>query len=85
MAHDFFSQFTINDKVEFRPMYKHQQMHGIGDEILEGQVMAVRFTEAKVFYDVYNNYWGKLFEGVASEKVFGYPEPLNLPQPKEEI
>lgn len=44
---------------------------GIADEVLEGKIIAIRFTEAKVFYDVYNNYWGKVFDGVASEKVYG--------------
>ena len=71
MEHDFFSNHAINDEVDFRPMYRHQQKRGIADEILDGKVIAVRFTEAKVFYDVYCPYWGTIFDEVASEKVFG--------------
>ncbi len=74
MAQDFFSVHTINDEVEFRPMYRQQQEMGISNEPMEGKIVAVRFTEAKIFYDVYNNYWGKVFENVTSEKVYGLPE-----------
>jgi len=69
MTNEFFSSFAIGEAVEFRPMKRHQNSLGITDEFLEGTIMAVRFTEAKVFYDVYNNYWGVLFDGVDSCKV----------------
>lgn len=52
---------------------------GISPEPIEGKIMAVRFTEAKVFYDVYSNYWGKLFQGVSSEKVFAIEHSKLMP------
>lgn len=80
MTQDFFSSHAINDEVEFQPMYRQQQEMGISHEPMEGKVVAVRFTEAKVFYDIYNNYWGKVFEGVSSEKVFALSEsPILTP------
>lgn len=80
MTQYFFSGHAINDEVGFRPMYRQQQEMGIADEPMEGKIVAVRFTEAKVFYDVYNNYWGKVFEGVSSEKVYALPEsPMLTP------
>lgn len=78
MAQDFFSNFSINEEVEFAPMYRHQQEMGIGSELLDGKVVSVRFTEAKVLYDIFNNYWGKVFDNVTSEKVFGLPEKINV-------
>ena len=54
MAQDFFSACAINEEVTFIPMFSQQESMGIANEILEGKVMAVRFTEAKVFYDIYN-------------------------------
>ena len=70
MTQDFFSSHSINDEVEFQPMYRHQQEMGISHEPIEGKIIAVKFTEAKVFYDVYSPYWGKIFDNVSSEKVF---------------
>lgn len=70
MTKEFFSAFGINDEVQFQPMFRHQQEMGISHEPIEGKVIAVRFTEAKVFYDIYCNYWGKIFDNVSSEKVW---------------
>lgn len=67
---EYFSNHAINDEIEFRPMFRHQQEMGIADEGLEGKIVAVRFTEAKVFYDVFSNYWGRVFDNVSSEKIF---------------
>lgn len=69
MAQELSSRFAINEEVCFIPMYRHQTEMGIDAGSLEGKIVAIRFTEAKVFYDVYNNYWGKVFDGVASDKV----------------
>lgn len=85
MKNEFNSKFAINDEVEFQPMYRQQQEMGISHEPMDGKIVAVRFTEAKVFYDVFNNYWGKVFENVASEKVFGLPERKILDLVKEDI
>ncbi len=63
------SQSQINDEVTFRPMYRHQQRLGIADEEMSGKIIAIKFTEAKVFYDIYSPYHGIIFEGVDSIKV----------------
>lgn len=69
----------IDEEVYFRPMY-HQQMDlGIADEWREGTVVAVRFTRAKVFYDILDTYYGVLFNTVDSVKVRkegDYLEPI---------
>jgi hypothetical protein len=64
------SSSQINDDVYFRPMYRHQQTMGIADETFEGKVMAVKFTEAKIYYDIYSPYHGVIFDGVDSVKVW---------------
>lgn len=73
------SNLQINDDVTFRPMYRHQQEFGIADEQLDGKITAVKFTEAKVFYDVYSPYHGKIFDGIDSVKVYK-EEIVPLPQ-----
>lgn len=78
----FEAKFAIGDEINFRPMYKHQKDLGIADEDLDGTVVAVKFTEAKVFYDVYSPYWGKLFENVTSEKT--WKEDI-INAPKQEL
>lgn len=50
-------------------MFRHQQEMGIADDEMDGKIVAVKFTEAKVFYDIYSPYWGKIFDGVDSVKV----------------
>lgn len=76
---EFPSQFTINEEVTFYPMYRHQQEMGIASDCLQGKVVAVRFTEAKVFYDIYNNYWGKIFDNVDSVKIAKYSDAAVYP------
>lgn len=80
----------INDDVTFRPMYRHQQNLGISDEVMDGKVVSVRFTESKVFYDVYSDYYGKIFKNVDSIKVNGlrtvntsYPKPATKKSAKK--
>lgn len=81
---DFFSSFDIDDSVTFTPMYRHVQDWGIAPEELEGRIIAVRFTEAKVFYDIYNNYWGRIFDGIVSERVESALSNIFVPQGKIE-
>lgn len=64
------SAFQINDECSFVPTFKQQTEMGISPEQMEGKVVAIRFTEAKIFYDVFNNYYGWVFNNVPSEKVF---------------
>jgi hypothetical protein len=70
MAQDFFSSHAIDDEIEFIPMFFQQQKLGITEDIREGKVVAVRFTKAKVFYDILDEYYGIIFENVDSSKVF---------------
>jgi hypothetical protein len=70
MAQDFFSSHAIDDEIEFIPMFFQQQKLGISEDIREGKVVAVRFTKAKVFYDILDEYYGIIFENVDSSKVF---------------
>ncbi len=69
MPTEFSSAHNINDDVMFRPMYRHQQKMGIADEEMNGRIVAIRITEAKMFYDVLSAYHGKVFEGVDSANV----------------
>ena len=66
---NFPAQFAIDDAVSFVPMFKHQQLYGISNDQLDGIVTAVRFSKAKVFYDIVDEYYGKLFDEVDSCKV----------------
>lgn len=71
----FFSNFQIEDEVDFVPMFRQQQEHGISDEIREGKVVAVRFTISKIFYDILDTYYGVIFKEVDSAKVFSIKAP----------
>lgn len=73
---DFTSTLGIDQKVEFTPMQRHCLAYSIASEVLYGTITAVRFTKAKVFYDIIDDYFGILFDSVDSSKVFG----LNFPK-----
>ena len=75
---EFFSTFGINQKVLFRPMYRHQMEYGIADEYIDGEIKAVRFTEQKVLYDIYSGWLGILFDNVLSEKVKKEEDPIEI-------
>lgn len=66
---EFPSQFAIGDEVSFRPMARHCEEMAINPNWGLGTVVAVRFTEAKVFYDVLCDYYGKVFDNVDSAYV----------------
>lgn len=70
MSKEFFSNFGIDDEVSFRPMFRHQTAMGIADQPLSGKIVAVRFTKAKVFYDILDDYRSVVFDGVDSVKVW---------------
>lgn len=74
---NFPAQHNIDDMVEFIPMYRHQQAQGISAEIRDGKVVAVRFSKAKVFYDILDDYYGIIFDNVDSSKVFA-PKIVHL-------
>lgn len=66
---NFDSKLNIEDSVEFIPMFRQAKKMGIKQEKLWGEVIAVRFTKAKVFYDVLDDYYGKVFKNIESSYV----------------
>lgn len=59
----FESQFDNWDRVEFR--YKEE-----GEYITaKGVVVAVRFTKAKVFYDIIDDYYAYVYRDIESDEV----------------
>lgn len=66
---NFDSKLNIDDSVTFTPMFKQAKKLGIKQEQMYGTVVAVRFTKAKVFYDILNDYYGKVFTNVDSSYV----------------
>lgn len=66
---EFTSSLEIDKKIQFIPMEKHCQEFSIKKESLCGVIIAVKFTKAKVFYDIVDDYWGILFTGVDSANI----------------
>ncbi len=73
----FTSSLEINDRVRFQPMAWQADELGIAQEYGFGTITAVRFTPAKVFYDIIDDYYGILFSDVDSS----YVDKANLPDP----
>lgn len=67
---NFESNFNIDDKVLFQPMQRHCDALGIEKSKSFGKIIAIRFTKAKVFYDIIDDYYGRLFDNVDSNYVF---------------
>jgi hypothetical protein len=67
---NFESKLNIGDSVTFRPMFIQAKKLGITQDDLWGTVVAVRFTKAKVFYDILDDYYSKVFTDVDSANVF---------------
>lgn len=61
---------NIGDDINFLPMFRHQQKYGIAKEEKYGTIIAVRFTKAKILYDIVDDYYGILFDNVDSCNVF---------------
>ena len=59
----------MNEGVEFMPKSKTCSEMGIEQEPLDGEIKGIRFTEAKVFYDIYNPYYGVIFTSIQSQNV----------------
>ena len=66
---NFESKLSIDDLITFTPMFKQAKKMGIKQEEMEGIIVAVRFTKAKVFYDILDDYYGKVFTNVDSSYV----------------
>lgn len=81
---EFFSNFSIDEEVAFVPMYRHCKQMGIEQERTDGKIVAVRFTKSKVFYDILDNYYAKVFENVSSSNVYSVESITLEPQVKTE-
>lgn len=66
---DYPSSMDIGDRVTFIPMARHCNELGITCAEGEGVITAIKFTPAKVFYDIVDDYHGFLFNSVDSAKV----------------
>ena len=66
---NFDSKLSIDDVSTFTPMFKQAKKLGIKQEQMYGTVVAVRFTKAKVFYDILDDYYGRVFTNVDSSYV----------------
>ena len=64
------SKLSIGQKVIFIPMERHCDERKIEKSKGFGTITAVKFTRAKVFYDIVDEYWGNLFDCVDSINVF---------------
>ena len=53
---NFDSKLSIDDLVTFTPMFRQSKKLGIKQEQMYGTVVAIRFTKAKVFYDILDDY-----------------------------
>lgn len=72
------SQFEIGQEVTFIPTMKDCMNYFIEDEELTGQVVSVKFTKSKVFYDIVDEYYGRLFELVDSANISEGSELENI-------
>jgi hypothetical protein len=67
---EYTSNLEIGQKILFMPMERHCNKYGIEKAKGYGTITAVKFTKAKVFYDIVDEYWGFLFDSVDSSNVF---------------
>lgn len=77
------SKLQIDDKVSFIPMERHCKEMCIGKEESWGTIISVRFTKAKVWYEILDEYHGKIFDKVDSVNVW-MPEKV-LPESFENL
>lgn len=66
---EYISSLEIGQSVKFTPMERHCRQYGIEKSSGYGTITAIKFTKAKVFYDVVSDYWGILFDTVDSANV----------------
>lgn len=65
----FESSRSIEDPVLFTPMAEHCQEFGVSKNQRHGIIVAVRFTKKKVFYDILDEYYARIFEKVDATNV----------------
>ena len=63
------SRFDFGDRVIFTPMERDMERLSINAENSFGTIVNIKFTQAKVFYDIIDDYYGELFKDVTSDKV----------------
>ena len=68
---EYSSPYRIGDRVTFRPRSNAP--------LTDGQVVAIRITEAKMFYDVLSTHYGYIHKKVDSYDVFSIPLPSGFP------
>ena len=62
----FESHFDIGQEVSFIPSSKQSRQLSITRDSGLGRIVAIRFTKAKVFYDVVDDYYGIIFQNLDS-------------------
>lgn len=67
---EFSSALEIDQKVLFTPMQRHCEKYAIEGSKGYGVIVSVKFTKAKVFYSIVDDYYGILFDDVDSSYVF---------------
>jgi hypothetical protein len=77
---EYTSALEMSQSVRFTPMEKHCVEHHIAKNEGFGIIVGIRFTKAKVFYDIVDDYWGILFRDVDSINV----KPLESNEKLEE-
>ena len=68
-SYNFKSLYTFGNYIKFDAMERHKDKWGIVGTDLYGMIVGIRFTKAKVFYDVVDDYYGYLFDNIDSSKV----------------
>lgn len=60
------SRFAIEDRISFYPMARQAKELSISREPRIGRIIAIRFSKAKVLYDIVDDYYGYVFKDVDS-------------------
>ncbi len=67
--HLFPCTYTHDQQVSFIPMHRDCERLAIAHSLLRGRIIGIRFTKAKVLFDIVDDYYGELFRDVDSAKV----------------
>lgn len=80
---NFESALEIGQEITFIPMERHCEKYSIAKNWGYGIITAVKFTKAKVFYDIVDDYWGILFDNVDSINVNELKIEIEFPENNE--
>lgn len=64
-----YCMYIPGDRVDFIPRTLDCENLMINKTNLSGRITKLKFTEAKVFYDIVDDFWGYMFKNVPSENV----------------